>query len=96
MDVEIQENIYVFLHVYYSVPGFERTILFADSACRSISKGAKEKFERGKFGFVPVRGRSEVRNLLFEPNPELSPKLWVIAARLENPRPWAKILQRAV
>ena len=37
--------------------------------------------------------RSDIRHLFFEPSPKLFPKLWVIAARFADPRPWDEILQ---
>ena len=38
--------------------------------------------------------RLDIHNLLFEPSPKLSPKLWVVAARFANSRPGDEILRR--
>jgi len=38
-------------------------------------------------------GKSDIRDLLFKPGPELSSKLWIIATRLTNPCPLDQILQ---
>ena len=39
------------------------------------------------------RNGSDIRDLLFEPSPKLSPKFWVVAARCANPRPWDEVLR---
>ena len=58
---------------------------------QSLRAGSADPHSTG-YGEHRRQWRSEIRDLLFEPSPEVPPKLRIVTARLAHPCPWAEIL----